>query len=456
MENYELYWNIIMVAGNITNIVMVGILLQRFVKPFLQEGSRIYLVGISYVAAMLILKFFPYEMQGMTAYAVGSTAAWAAMYLVDRRHIEQKIFLAVTFYLLEWISWGIILVPWELAFNLTRFLPQTNLVQLGFYVIRQILFYLSEYVVMFLLIRVIQKTYICKEENLTPKELVLMLAPSLSIIAGRLMVLYFSTVYEKDLGQAIWNGHWEYDWVRLLYQVLSFGAMLTVIIIYQRIKAAQRQEKQNTVLSRQIEDMERHVREVEQLYAQIRCLKHDMGNHIITLEQLCAEDKNAGEYLEELRSTVCEVSEEIQSGNPVTDVILREKKKEAREKGIAFCNQFYYPSGKNVSAFDVSIILNNALDNAIEAASCCEEAYIEISCYGRKNAYIMEVKNSVAEERAIDTESGLPMSTKKEAGHGYGLASIRNVAQKYHGDILIEQNGKEFVLVILLMIEKEK
>lgn len=443
-------------AGSIVHIVIVGILLHWFVQPFLPERKEIRLVGVSYAVVMLILKFCPYEMQGITAYAVGSTVSLAAMYFVDRKHIEQKIFLAVTFYLVEWISWGIILVPWNLAFYLTGFVSQSSPAQLGIYVIREIVLHVLEYFFMSLLIKIIQRAYICKEENLTKKELVLMLAPSLSIIAGRIMVLYFTTVYEKDLGQYIWNGHQGYDWIRMLYQVISFGAMLTVIIIYQKIKDGQRQEKENAVLLRQMEDMEKHVREVEQLYAEIRSLKHDMGNHIMTLEQLYAQNENAGEYLEELKSRASEVSGEIRSGNPVTDVILQEKKREVEEKGIIFSNQFYYPWGQNVSAFDVSIILHNAIDNAIEAASDCEGAYIKITSYGRRNAYIIEIKNSVSEKRVIDGTSGLPVSTKKEQGHGYGLANIRKIAQKYYGDIVIEQNEKEFVLVVLLMIEKTK
>lgn len=59
---------------------------------------------------------------------------------------------------------------------------------------------------------------------------------------------------------------------------------------------------------------------------------------------------------------------EIKSGNPVTDVILQEIKREAKRKGIHFQTDFYYPESSNINAFDVSIILHNGLQNGLEHA----------------------------------------------------------------------------------------
>ncbi len=52
----------------------------------------------------------------------------------------------------------------------------------------------------------------------------------------------------------------------------------------------------------------------------------------------------------------------------------------------------------------------------------------------------------------IDEGSGLPVTTKTDGMHGFGLSNIRMVAQKYYGDIHIEQDGGEFVLNVMLML----
>lgn len=401
---------------------------------------------------MLLLKFIPYEMQGMTAYAIGTAISFFVMLSIDGKNMEQKIFLAVTFYLMEWIAWGLVIFPWGVLFGMFP-IPAGWQWQVVVYLVRQIFYGIMMYVVLSLIIKVIHRAYGNKRENLTKRELVLMLAPFLSIAAGRILFSYFSEIYLNDVHMNIWNNHAEYDWILVLYQAISLAAMFTVIIIYQNIKSAQRQEKEETVLSRQIEDMEKHIHEVETLYHEIRGLKHDMGNHVTILENLCIKDEETEKYLAQLKKQVLEVTGEVKSGNPVTDVILGEKKKEAEKIGIDLQYEFHYPQGAGVSAFDISVILNNIINNAVEAAAECDKPYIRILSYRRENAYMIEVRNSVTGKRAIDGESGLPVTTKNGSGHGFGLPNVRKVAQKYYGDVDIVQERNEFIIVVMLMMD---
>ena len=69
---------------------------------------------------------------------------------------------------------------------------------------------------------------------------------------------------------------------------------------------------------------------------------------------------------------------------------LTQKQKEAKEKGIKFECKFIYPADTNINAFDVSVILNNAIENAFEGAEECENPYVFISAYRKKNAYMLE------------------------------------------------------------------
>ena len=102
----------------------------------------------------------------------------------------------------------------------------------------------------------------------------------------------------------------------------------------------------------------------------------------------------------------------------------------------------------------MSVILNNALQNAIENTEKEKEKQISIESYRRKNAYIIEVCNSFTGNLRWDAESGLPVTSKeKDKGHGYGLPNIRRTAGKYAGDIDIALKDGEFCLCIMLMLE---
>ena len=78
------------------------------------------------------------------------------------------------------------------------------------------------------------------------------------------------------------------------------------------------------------------------------------------------ETEELEKYMAELKSAWSESVAEIKTGNPVTDVILTQKQKEAEEKGIDFRCKFMYPTDTGINAFDVSVILNNAITNAFE------------------------------------------------------------------------------------------
>ncbi|MCM1326724.1 MAG: ATP-binding protein, partial [Lachnoclostridium sp.] len=179
--------------------------------------------------------------------------------------------------------------------------------------------------------------------------------------------------------------------------------------------------------------------------------------------------EEAADYGKELKSALSPISAskgldagEIKTGNPVTDMILQELKSEAEKRKIHFQTDFYYPSGTNINAFDVSVILNNALQNALENttdyplenAGKSKTPHISVLSYHRNNAYMIEVSNSFYGSLRWDEERGLPATSKeKTEGHGYGLFNIRMVARKYSGDIAIDLKDDEFRLSIMLMME---
>ena len=116
--------------------------------------------------------------------------------------------------------------------------------------------------------------------------------------------------------------------------------------------------------------------------------------------------------------------------------------------------EFVYPIDTNINAFDISVILNNAIENAFEGVSTCENPYVSLLSYRKKNAYMLEITNCISRSVEVDIETGLPETTKQDKiNHGYGLINIRKVAQKYYGDIDIIQKEREFTLIVMLMID---
>lgn len=400
---------------------------------------------------MLVFYIFAVRMDYYLINGIAFSAGFGVLCWIDRQNYAQKVFLTVTFFSLHWFVFEMAEILYD---NIYRYAEQTKFMAahldlwLALYVSVLCIHLAAKSVLTAISNICIIKAYTYKQAKMSKRELLMLCVPSVTGMAGFEILRYYRDFYIRAAGKSIES----YEVLALLYYAVSVAAVVVVVMLYQSIWANQREKLQNELLAAQMGSIQQHIRQVEYLYQDIRSMKHDMANHLLMLERLYAGNKaaEAKAYSAELSAAFSEAAGELRTGNPVTDVILQEQKNEAQNRNLEFHSAFQYPSGTTVNAFDVSIILNNALQNAVEYAV----QYVVIRAYRKNNAYIIEVKNDFAASLKWDTESGLPATSKqREDGHGYGLSNIRRVAGKYAGDLDITINQDEFCLTVLLMLE---
>lgn len=452
------YWDLMGMVASLAFLALSAHLWYRFFKPYVPGRLPAAAAGITYTAVMLMLYFIPWEMMGMLAYGIGALAAFCILYGMDPEKLRQKLFLSLTMYLLDWIAHGIVgqirsLFFWSVLD--TPFIKAEPMRHFYAYVVVESACVVIRYLCVAALIWIFNRIYVCKDEDMDSRELVLMLAAPLLVLAGYGTFVFIADVYEADLGRYIWDANPSFSTIKICYQLLSYPVIVIQLAFYQSIKDSRRKEMEAAVLAGQLADMEKHIHEVEGLYREIRGLKHEMGNHIMTIEQLVLKNQReeTAAYIRSWRQQQKEAVEPIKTGNPVTDVVLAEKRRKAREQGVDLACEFFYPPGAGLDAFDISILLNNALDNAIEAAEGCPAPAVRLRSWRRKNVYMIEVQNPFAGTLMPDGDSGLFRSTKEGREHGFGLANMRKVAQSYMGDIEARTEEGVFVLTVMLMVE---
>ncbi len=443
----------------IVSMYGTGYILYRFAKPFIENKRGAACIGIAYFATMLLLYFVPIEINVFAVYSLGILSAYLVMCRIDRRNYKQKTFLAATFFSLRWLSAYMTRILTNSVYNIKAvsdayYIPEKQL-------LAKILIFggveLLDRVISLALLGIsagyIVKTYVYKREDMSRKEMFMLIVPSITGMTGYGILIRYQTSSGMSWMEPIYG---LYNGLAFLHFGISILTIVVMTVLFQNIKVRQEEKLQNELLATQIDSIERHIRQVESLYQNIRSIRHDMTNHILTLERLYAGNNvaEAMDYGEELKSALSQIAGEIKSGNPVTDVILQELKNEAEKRKIRFQSDFYYPTGTNINAFDVSVILNNALQNAMENARKSEAPYISVLSYHRNHAYMIEISNSFTGNLQWDEERGLPVTSKeKTEGHGYGLSNIRMVARKYAGDIAIDVKDHEFHLSIMLMMD---
>ncbi|MBD5548007.1 MAG: sensor histidine kinase [Lachnospiraceae bacterium] len=439
----------------VVEILITAYCIYRFAKPFMNRKKGAFFSGVAYVLIMLILYSIPLPLYALLVYGIKILVVLLMMCLIDRRNYEQKVFLVVTFFSLRRFALVLAEILYDHLYNWatqTQYMMEHPNMWFALYVGVSVLYQVFEFSFMAIAICMILRTYLNKYAQMTKKEMLMLILPSFAMIAGSEIMHYYRSFYILKTGEA--SG--AYDLLSFLYYAISVVPTILLILLYQKIRAKQEEKLQRELLAAQMDNIRQHIMQVETLYQNIRGIRHDMTNHILTLERLYAgnQQKEARAYSADLKASLTAATEELKSGNPVTDVILQEQKNEAQKKKIHFNSDFHYPSDSAINAFDISVILNNALQNALENAKTSDIPYVSIRSYRRNNAYMIEVNNSFKGNLQWNPETGLPLTSKRETdGHGYGLSNIRKVAEKYSGDIAIDIKENQFRLTIMLMTE---
>lgn len=456
MSLVEKCWMVTSKISVIALLMITGIYFGKFVCPYIKKKKGAVAVSIVYITIMLVLYMIPPQIDNFSAYLIGVIAAFLAMYVEDRRNIYQKIFLAITFFSIRWLT---VAMAGRLDDLVTKALVFRNMsaekvwLQYGLYVGTRVLDIVLCIAFIAVAIGLINKAYIYKKDEMSVKEMVMLIIPSLVGVTGYGILQYYLMIYERDTGKNLIDTYGFYGALSFLHYLISIVAILVVIVMFQNWKEMQEEQRGQELVLNQISDMKKHIGEVEKLYRDIRSMRHDMGNHIQTLEHLVAHNNmdDATEYLEHLKNEWDGVSPEIKTGSPVIDVILMEKLREAKERQIRFLSDFHYPHNTKLNAFDLSVIMNNALNNCMENVSG-DDPYMSISSFRKNSIFMITIKNSF-EGQLNFGDSDLPETTKSGREHGMGLNNIRRVARMYMGDISLEQGNEEVILSIMMQVE---
>lgn len=440
----------------IVSMYGTGYILSRFTKPFIENKRGSACIGIAYFATMLLLYLVPIEINVFAVYSLGILSAYLVMCRIDRRNYKQKTFLAATFFSLRWLSAYMTNIISQKLYMLLLYHPymiQRPVLQFIAYNSTEILHLFLWSAILKVSVSAIIRAYIYKREELTIKEMLILIMPCVAEMLEYGILLYYRNFIQTEDSE----NPLIYDALAFLHYGISIFIIVITTVLFQNIRARQEEKLQNELLVMQVENVKKHIEQVEELYRNIRSLRHDMANHVLTLERLYTAEKTeeALAYSRDLQKTLAQITGDIKSGNPVTDVILQEWKHEAEKKEILFQSEFYYPTDSNINAFDISVILNNALQNAVENTKNDGTGYISVLSWRRKNVYMIEIKNSFAQMLQWDEQNDFPITSKEKSdSHGYGLGNIRRIAEKYTGDMDIILKDKEFCLSIMLIIEE--
>lgn len=171
----------------------------------------------------------------------------------------------------------------------------------------------------------------------------------------------------------------------------------------------------------------------------VRRFKHDLVNHIGVLRELMNEKKTeeAKEYIDTIWNIQDEFDLKIHTGDSFLDVIVNYYLYLAIRENIEFVVLGKLTEQMPLEMFDITTLMGNILQNAVEAAVKADVPKIRVELIEHKKEIFIVVSNSAATK--INTKTDFFMTSKKDKeNHGFGLKNIVSIVEKYHGECYME------------------
>ncbi len=290
-----------------------------------------------------------------------------------------------------------------------------------------------------------------------------------------LSVVLLTTTEEERIWMKMPDGFKGYNiLVLLLLSLLSFIGLFQAVIVLAR---QQQLEEQNMLA----EVNQSYYAAMEEQHFAIRRLKHDLANHLavaVTLPEAQRED-----YIKSLMEDSAFSRSLRYCADPIVNAVLTVKEEQMSRYGIRLEARIDIPKELPFEKTDICALFSNALDNAVEACRRLPEAqrYVRVKSRARKGLFCLEVTNPVevvenrqspqtGTARICDDNGGahvfvedrvegrwergkdrLPPTTKADKeNHGFGLRSMKEIAERNHGAMEIRAEGGRFEVFLYM------
>lgn len=249
------------------------------------------------------------------------------------------------------------------------------------------------------------------------------------------------------------NGGSTVDGVDSPYYAAAFGDVLNcifVLIILYAFCCVRERDRRNDIINQLLYDAGEQYRLKKETIDIINGKCHDLKHQIAALRGMPAEEREA--RLADMEDLIMIYDSSIDLGNEALNVIVTDKMLYCAKNNIRLN---VAGSGKDLGfmdTVDIYTLLGNALDNAVESAMRLEDKEkrcIDFSVSEQGEIVLIRTDNFY--EGKLTFRDGLPLTGKADVHyHGFGLMSIRKIAEKYGGTVDICAENSVFTLQVVI------
>lgn len=242
------------------------------------------------------------------------------------------------------------------------------------------------------------------------------------------------------------------------YRISSFILFLlvaSVMIIGDIIYNIYDEHMQKQIMLISYEQNKYSVANIKKMYEEASKIRHDIKNVSLVLSSYI--DNGEIDKAKELLSKYTKSNQENYGmqffcNNQIINYIISSKFSVCKENGIE-SKCIILGDFSEIPEVDMSILLGNLLDNAIEATVNAEFPFVNVEMYKNREDITIVIDNTV--KKSVLKENRDLKTTKTDASkHGFGVISVKEIAGKYGGGIEYSENGDIFKSTVHLKYNK--
>ena len=226
--------------------------------------------------------------------------------------------------------------------------------------------------------------------------------------------------------------------------------------LYDEINDAYKEKIEHKMIEDQNSMYKKQFELVRQSEERMDSLQHDLKKHMLLINSYLenAEFDAAKSYVNNIERYMNVPGKYADTGNIELDAILNYSLDKADKLNCEAETKITVPKITFMNEFDLNILLGNLLDNALDALCKVRERYLYVGISYNKSMLLIRVKNTY--DGVFDENEGgskslqKKLKSSKEGKHGIGLKNIKEVVEKYDGEMNVDAGDRYFNVDIIL------
>ena len=268
--------------------------------------------------------------------------------------------------------------------------------------------------------------------------------------------VYFALTLYCDTAYRIYGGTGEVGFFQRYLLPLLLFMTLNQILVYWLVFRESVRRKRDQERQRFLEIQRLQYDKIAGEMEKTNRLRHDLRHHLNALGALNAQGKQEEitEYLKQYVAVYDQLSKQDFSGDPVVDSVLEYYMALAREANVLVKCQISLSGSTGVEPADMTVLLGNCLENALEALRRLPEGQrrLSIEIMPVKPMIVLRIQNTCGQTHPSGKPAGWKdFASGRGAGRqGVGLRSVTAIAEKYDGSAQFQCKDGLFTTRVIL------